>query len=106
MSTAVTDPESGFARAVYLIVASIPPGRVCAYGQVAALAGYPRHARHVGKLMARLPADSTLPWHRVIRADGRLPVGARQAQLLLSEQVTVTTGRVSLRRYGWPDSET
>ncbi|MBZ2189701.1 MGMT family protein [Alcanivorax sp. JB21] len=101
--TAVTDPESGFARAVYLIVASIPAGRVCAYGRVAALAGYPRHARHVGKLMARLPAGSSLPWYRVVRADGRLPVGMRQQQLLVSEDVAITGERVSLRRYGWPD---
>ncbi|WP_111657233.1 MGMT family protein [Isoalcanivorax indicus] len=100
---AVTDPESEFARAVWLIVGSIPPGRVCAYGQVAALAGYPRHARHVGKLMGRLPAGSSLPWFRVVRADGRLAVGARQQQHLENEGVQITGGRVSLRRYGWPD---
>ena len=97
-----TDPESEFARAVFLIVGSIPAGRVCPYGRVATMAGYPRHARHVGKLMGRLPPGSTLPWYRVVRGDGRLAVGERQQRLLEAEGLTVTAGRISLRLYGWP----
>lgn len=73
-----------FSDAVYQIVASIPEGRVLAYGDIARLAGYPRHARFVGRLMARLPDDTRLPWHRVLRADGRpgFPDAAMRLQQL------------------------
>lgn len=49
------------------IVAAIPAGRVMSYSQVAAHAGS-RAARAVGKFMAH--SDGSLPWWRVIRADG------------------------------------
>lgn len=32
------------------------------YGHIAKLAGYPRHARHVGNAMKALPDGSTVPW--------------------------------------------
>ncbi len=37
------------------------------YGQVARIAGYPRHARMVSKAMSR--SADPLPWHRVIKSD-------------------------------------
>lgn len=88
-----------FTNAVYQIVAAIPAGRVASYGQVARQAGYPRHARFVGRLMGRLPKGSTLPWHRVIRGDGGLPLagtpsGKLQIQRLSDEGVTVLGSRV------------
>jgi methylated-DNA-protein-cysteine methyltransferase-like protein len=88
-----------FTDAVYQIVAAIPAGRVASYGQVARQAGYPRHARFVGRLMGRLPKGSTLPWHRVIRGDGGLPLvgtpsGELQIQRLTDEGVTVLGNRV------------
>lgn len=54
------------------MVAAIPTGRVATYGQVAALAGMPRHARLVGRTLANLPAGTRLPWHRVVNAALRL----------------------------------
>ena len=53
---------------IWQVVALIPPGKVASYGQIAALAGMPRHARLVGRTMARLPQGSKLPWHRVVNA--------------------------------------
>lgn len=50
------------------MVASIPRGKVATYGQIAALAGMPRHARLVGRTLADLPDGSRLPWHRVVNA--------------------------------------
>lgn len=50
------------------MVAAIPRGRVATYGQVADLAGMPRHARLVGRTLANLPKGSRLPWHRVVNA--------------------------------------
>ncbi|MBA4731504.1 MAG: MGMT family protein [Alcanivorax sp.] len=88
-----------FTDAVYQIVGAIPAGRVASYGQVARQAGYPRHARFVGRLMSRLPEGSALPWHRVIRGDGVLPLagtpsGETQIQRLSDEGVTILGARV------------
>jgi len=88
-----------FTDAVYQIVGAIPAGCVASYGQVARQAGYPRHARFVGRLMSRLPDGSALPWHRVIRGDGVLPLagtpsGEIQIQRLTDEGVTVLGARV------------
>lgn len=67
----MTAPD-GFPQRVWQVVATLPPGRVASYGQVAAWAGHPRAARQVGRLLSRLPADTRLPWHRVVGADGGL----------------------------------
>lgn len=50
----------------------IPRGRVASYGQIAALAGMPRHARLVGRTLRELPEGSKLPWHRVVNATLRI----------------------------------
>lgn len=50
----------------------IPRGRVASYGQIAALAGMPRHARLVGRTLRELPKGSKLPWHRVVNATLRI----------------------------------
>ena len=56
---------------LYAWMAQIPRGRVVTYGQLAKLIGLPNGARWVGRQMGRLPKGSTLPWHRVINAQGR-----------------------------------
>lgn len=91
------NPE--FRDAVYQIVAAIPAGKVSSYGAVARQAGFPRHARFVGRLMSQLPDGSRLPWHRVLRGDGRIalagtPSGEIQIQRLIDEQVPVLGDRV------------
>lgn len=50
----------------------IPSGKVATYGQVAALAGMPAHARLVGRALANLPTGTRLPWHRVVNAGLRI----------------------------------
>ncbi len=93
--------------AILAVIARIPRGRVTTYGSVAARAGLARRARLVGKVLGTLPADSALPWHRVVAAAGRvaLPEGSasrrRQLERLLDEGVLVVRGRIDLARYGW-----
>ena len=96
------------------MIAAVPPGRVVTYGQVAALAGHPRRARMVGRLLAELPPGHNLPWHRVINAQGRISPRAddapgeavtRQQRLLEAEGVVFRRGRVDLARYGWRAEE-
>ncbi len=61
---------------IWQVVAAIPKGSVATYGQVADLAGMPRHARLVGRTLSELPRDTKLPWHRVINASLRISLRA------------------------------
>lgn len=96
-----------FSRSALALIGQIPPGCVASYGQIAALAGSPRGARQVVRLLHSASDKHGLPWHRVINAQGRIPARpggghVRQAELLQVEGVEVGPGyRVDLRRYGW-----
>ena len=93
---------------IYAVVARIPRGKVASYGQVAALAGLPRHARQVGYAMQSLPDGSRLPWQRVVNSKGEVSRRAlsfnepKQRFLLEKEGVRFGKGgRIDLERYGW-----
>jgi methylated-DNA-protein-cysteine methyltransferase-like protein len=94
------------ARRIIEAVAAIPKGRVASYGAIAARAGYPGRARLIGKVLGAAPARAELPWHRVLRADGRIgiPAGTRgfreQCRRLKAEGVTVKDGRVPMSAFG------
>ncbi|ENX49371.1 MULTISPECIES: MGMT family protein [Acinetobacter] len=90
------------------VVALIPYGKVASYGQIAQLAGLPKHARLVGYVLKHLDPESDLPWHRVINAQGKIStsrLNARgeniQQMKLLEEDVVVVAGKVSLKKYQW-----
>jgi methylated-DNA-protein-cysteine methyltransferase related protein len=93
---------------IYAVVRRIPAGRVATYGQVATLAGLSGHARQVGYALHALPERSTIPWHRVVNAQGgispRSVPGAElvQRQLLAREGVPLDAGgRVRLAQVRW-----
>jgi len=94
-------------EAVLAVVRSIPPGRVATYGQVAKEAGLGRRARFVGRVMARLPEGSDVPWHRVVRAGGEIafPAGSegrrRQRSRLDAEGVAFDGEKIDMLRCGW-----
>lgn len=95
-------------RRIYEVVARIPRGRVATYGQVATLAGLPRRARLVGRALRVLPAESDVPWHRVVNAQGKIsPRGDLfghedlQAALLGGEGVRFVGAAIPLARYQW-----
>jgi len=92
----------------YEIITRIPKGRVSTYGQVAALAGLPGHARQVGYALNALPPGSDIPWHRVINAKGQVSKRADpvfegiQRRMLEEEGLRFDNrGRVSLAEYQW-----
>ena len=95
-------------RSIYSVVRRIPRGRVATYGQVAELAGIPRHARQVGYALHALEWASRVPWHRVINARGEISLrkapgaGSVQRQLLEREGVVFdAAGRVNLATARW-----
>lgn len=92
-----------FARVVSEIVSAIPAGKVSTYGDVAALAGFPSHARLVGKILGDIGMDSDIPCHRVVNSQGRpAPHWHSQVSLLRQEGVAFnSSNHVDLRVYRW-----
>ena len=68
----------------------IPPGFVRTYGDLSP--GAPRYA---GAVLSSCD-DPTVPWHRVVRADGTLAKGERQRRLLEREGIPFNGGRVDM----------
>ena len=62
----------GFEDAVAAVVASVPPGEVVTYGEVATDLGDPALSREVGGALGRNPVPLLVPCHRVVAAGGRL----------------------------------
>ena len=60
---------SQFFSRVYALVATIPPGKVMTYGQIAEVLDNVCSARYVGYAMHSAPKDMNLPCHRVITLD-------------------------------------
>ncbi|MGW3467227.1 MGMT family protein [Saccharopolyspora sp. NPDC000995] len=85
---------------VRAVVASIPPGSVLSYGDVAELAGL-RSARLVGRILAEDGGD--LPWHRVLRSNGTVAdhLRRRQLELLRAEGVLADGARIDMCHYRW-----
>ena len=102
------DGLPGPEQRVWQAVAAIPRGKVATYGQVAALAGMPSHARFVGRILANLPKDTRLPWHRVVNAGLRisLPEGpsARLQRRRLAREGVRFVGQRVIRECRWQDA--
>ena len=99
-----------FEHVVYRLVRRVPPGHVVTYGQLAALAGFPRRARAVGRAMRDCPSD--VPWHRVVNAQGAISRRPRVSGMLTQrirleqEGIRLRGGRVLLRLHRWEPSAT
>jgi methylated-DNA-protein-cysteine methyltransferase-like protein len=79
------------ADAVIARIRDTPPGFVRAYGDVSP--GAPRFA---GTVLSGCD-DQTVPWWRIVRADGSLAKGDRQRALLEAEGVPFRGARVDMR---------
>jgi methylated-DNA-protein-cysteine methyltransferase-like protein len=94
---------------IYRAVMRIPRGRVATYGQIARVAGLPRHHRQVGHALRELIDDGLIPWHRVVGAGGAISVRSVdgfaetvQRERLAEEGVAFDgRGRVPLARFQW-----
>lgn len=85
-------------RRILDVIMALGEGEVTSYGDVADVAGHPRNARLVGRILGRgcVTGDSELPWWRIVTSSGRLVPGNERehAALLRAEGVTVRAGRV------------
>ena len=104
--------SAGSYARIYAVVRRIPQGRVATYGQVANLAGYPRHARMVGYALHALnderAEDRRVPWQRVVNARGEISQrswpGAEDVQRRALEDEGVEfdrRGRIRLATFQW-----
>jgi alkylated DNA nucleotide flippase Atl1 len=95
-----------YVEQVLTAVESIPPGRACAYSDLAELVGR-GGPRQVGQVMARYGAG--VPWWRVVRADGRPARGLEEQALdrLRAEGTPLRGDRVDLvrARFEFPGTE-
>jgi len=94
-------PDLSAANAILAAIRAVPRGQVAGYGSIARRAGLPGRARLVAKILS-CNDDPTLPWHRILRSDGRIafPHGSQgfveQGQRLRAEGVEVRNGRVRM----------
>jgi len=94
-----------YTRRVIEIIKSIPEGQVMTYGQIAELAGSPRGARQVVRILHSLSEIHKLPWHRVVNGKGEIAIKDDEARFvqtlyLNNEGVELNReGRVDLAKY-------
>jgi methylated-DNA-protein-cysteine methyltransferase related protein len=94
------------------IIKHIPEGKVMTYGQIASLAGSPRAARQVVRILHSMSKKHRLPWHRVINSKGEIGI---QDDESLQEQIFSLEGegveiqnnkRIDLQKYQYlPESQ-
>ncbi len=100
------DPQE-YVEAVLDVVDRIPPGRVMSYGAIAEYlaARFGRgSARRVGTIMAQY--GGSVPWHRVVAANGRTPPAHEQTarRQLTKEGVAFRGSNVDMAAHAWfPD---
>ncbi len=93
---------------IYDAVRKIPRGKVCSYGQIAAMAGNPRWSRVVGYALHVNPEPGTIPCHRVVTKNGEVSKafafgGENMQRVLLAEEGIefLDDGRINMKKYSW-----
>jgi methylated-DNA-[protein]-cysteine S-methyltransferase len=88
------DGVVGFRREVLdTLRRDVPWGETVSYGELAAMAGRPRAARGVGRVMATNPVPFVIPCHRVLAAGGRIGgYGSRRNALDLKRALLAREG--------------
>src|SRR5690606_1530020 len=93
--------EASAEQRILAAIRAVPRGQVAGYGHIARRAGLPGRARLVARILSG-NEDPKLPWHRILRSDGRIafPEGSagwrEQVQRLRAEGVAVERGRVRM----------
>ncbi|MEZ5359262.1 MAG: MGMT family protein [Candidatus Zixiibacteriota bacterium] len=96
-----------FTKAVKKAIKAIPKGKVATYGQIAAVAGNPRAARQVVRILHSSSEKDNLPWYRVINSKGTislLPGNGYELQKALLEAEGIVFGlqdKINLTTYQW-----
>lgn len=93
-------PKPPLIQAVCQSIRNVPRGRVSTYGAIAKAAGYPRCARHVGRVLREVQG---LPWQRILGSGGRISLRGEAAMeqrfLLESEGVRFRGRKVDMKQF-------
>ena len=98
---------SEFTEDVIRIISNIPRGKVLSYGGIAVLAGKPRGARQVTRILHSSSKKHNLPWYRVVNSQGKIsmkdPISyAEQRVLLESEGIKFSSNdHIDFDEYFW-----
>lgn len=102
-----------FTERAIRVIQHIPSGKVMTYGQIARLAGSPRGARQVVRILHSMSQKYKLPWHRVINSKGEIGLTEDESffiqKMSLESEGIKFTGRASinLEKYQYhPDDST
>jgi methylated-DNA-protein-cysteine methyltransferase related protein len=96
---------NSFTEKAIEVIKNIPEGKVMTYGQIANLAGSPRAARQVVRILHSMSKKHRLPWHRVINSKGEIGIqdyDSLQEQILSLEYEGIevqTNRRIDLEKY-------
>ena len=95
--------NEGLVYEILSVVAEIPEGRVCSYGEIARLIGREKNARLVGKVLSNAALYGDYPCHRVVNRAGRTaPHWPEQRALLEAEGVAMKdAAHVDMKRFRW-----
>jgi alkylated DNA nucleotide flippase Atl1 len=77
--------------AIIATIRRIPKGKVQSYGRIDLEA-----PRLVGMVLAT--TSERVPWQRVVHADGSIPKGKRQRDLLVREGVVMKGDRIDMKK--------
>lgn len=100
-----------FTTRVVQIIKNIPEGSVMTYGQIAKVAGSPRAARQVVRVLHSMSRKHRLPWYRVVNSKGQIAVQddesyQEQRLSLESEGIEIGLhGTIDLEKYQYHPAE-
>ncbi|SYZ74751.1 Methylated-DNA-(Protein)-cysteine S-methyltransferase DNA binding [Candidatus Zixiibacteriota bacterium] len=98
---------AAYSERIIKIIKRIPRGKIATYGHIAALAGDPRGARQVVRILHTSSDKERLPWHRVINSRGKLSLprgNGYELQRALLEKEGIVFGlndTIDLERFLW-----
>jgi len=89
------------------LIKRIPKGKVATYGLIAAIAGNPRAARQVARILHTYSQKDNLPWHRVVNRNGQIslkPFRGYEVQKMLLEKEGIVFSKnnaINFDKYLW-----
>lgn len=102
--------KTPFSLKLIALIRAIPAGRVASYGGLARLAGSPRAARQVVRLLHSSSRRERLPWHRVVNREGRIGLrdfegySEQKRRLELEGVAFGPQGNIDMERFEWRPS--